>query len=739
VPIELKKRNIIHFFGVLYLILFVLKVFVILENSDFSDINGRNIMKIESLLQMKTDYSFIAVGNVMNSIGIFKDKMIPMINASDADFVVFTGNAVLDGSRDKYASLNRMLHLIQKPALITFGDREASDNGTENYFKYIGNPYFFFTSTNSLFIFMDTTGFTEEGFQLNWLNELLGNFDGMTNRVIFMSRPLLMGRHEGSGGENEYIMGDEYKTSLLDLFQSTHVTAVISSSNGYSQMRDINGTKYISTGGGGGVIAPEKTDIKYYYTVVKVADGSISTVDRAVDLKVSSPKITFINFIWNKLYSWVYLYFINIILVLSLFFLVIFTLYNRLVLKVDYYPDFNNSPPKGYPLTIAMFTNNYLPFIGGVPLSIVRLKQGLEEKGHKVYIFAPGYRDSVLEEDESIIRCAPLFHYRKGELIVPVSNIFSRRIRKEFRRINPDIVHVHHPFWLGSVGRRLAAHYHKPAVFTYHTRLEQYNHYVPFFHRLAGGQIPHLVIKHFASECDAVIAPTSSAKSYLRNLGIGKLIVVQPTGIPLSGAEAPVPSVMREEQGLILFSVYRLSNEKSPFFMLQGIERLCRLTDIPFRCFIAGTGPEKERMDEFIREHSLEKRVVLLGKIQPESMAGYYRGADLFIFSSLSETQGMVILEAMAGGSPVVAVDSSGISDIVDNGKNGYKTEADLKKWVEKILYLIENPDVRLEMEDHALKTAQGYSLDIMCANILDMYYEIIDWKKKHQERFFLP
>ncbi|MDA3809382.1 MAG: glycosyltransferase, partial [Spirochaetaceae bacterium] len=501
-------------------------------------------------------------------------------------------------------------------------------------------------------------------------------------------------------------------------------------------IRKVKETTYISTGGGGGILDSQKKDKSYHYIEIRVNNGELTVSIEKPIITAHSEGITFLGFLWNKIYSWVYVNFINVLLIISISFLIVYLFYIKLIERIDYYPDVIDSVKKDYPLTIAMFTNNYLPFIGGVPLSISRLKKGLEKKGHQVYVFAPDYTDgSEKLQEKGVIRFSPLFHYKKGELIVPVSNIFSSKIRNEFKKINPDIVHVHHPFWLGTVGKRLAKKYKKPIVFTYHTRLEQYNHYVPVFQNLAGGQIPHMLIKFFASTCDAVIAPTKSAKRYLRNLGIGKLIVIQPTGIDLSSFQKTEKT---DQNKLILFSVFRLSKEKSPYFLLEGIEKLSQQCAVPFQCLIAGTGPEEENMANYIKNHDLDKYVLLLGKIPPEKISDYYSKSDIFIFSSQSETQGMVILEAMAGGSPVVAVDSSGISDIVINGKNGFKTDADLNQWVGKIQFLLEKQDQREILGNQARLTGEMNSIESMSDNILDMYYEIIDWKKKHPNKVFI-
>ncbi len=737
-PHNTKRRIIIGFFLLLYFAFGTLKIILTLNSSDFIDFNARNALQIENLIAARNNYSFVAVGNIRNSVNVFEQKLVPLINNSKADFVVLLGDAVLDGANDKYAALHRTLQKLNKPVLFTFGDSELSDYGAKNYFRHIGSPVFFFIAGQSEFLFLDTTGYTEENYQVSWLEDLLENIGNVQNRFVFMNRSPVSGEEKETGLENSYTMSSSYRQNLLDLFAKTGVSAVISSNSGGFNRETKDGVLYLSTGGGGGTFDFQDSENFFHCAEISVVSGTVSVSLLKPEQEKLPEELTFLGHVWNTIYSWVYVYFVNVLLIISVLFLVIYLVYTQLIERIDYYPDFNNPVKKDYPLTIAMFTNNYLPFIGGVPLSISRLKKGLEAKGHTVYVFAPNYdAGERVDADEGIIRCSPLFHYKKGDLIVPVSNIFSSKIRRKFREIDPDIVHVHHPFWLGSVGQHLAGRHKKPVVFTYHTRLEQYNHYVPLFHKLAGGQIPHMLIKYFSRFCDAVIAPTKSAKRYLRNLGIGKLIIVQPTGIELEKFRFPEKPHLPEDK-VKLFTVFRLSKEKSPYFLLEGIKQLSKQCTVPFECLIAGTGPEEEEMQRYIEAHSIQQYAVLLGKVPPEDIPRYYADADLFVFSSRSETQGMVILEAMAGGTPVVAVDSSGISDIVSNGVNGYKTEADLNEWVEKVKYLLENEDERKRLSLGAVTTAGENSIEKMCENILDMYYEIIDWKKKHPYQTFI-
>jgi len=318
---------------------------------------------------------------------------------------------------------------------------------------------------------------------------------------------------------------------------------------------------------------------------------------------------------------------------------------------------------------------------------------------------------------------------------VPITNILSTKIKKEFLRIKPDVVHVHHPYWLGSVGLKLAKKNNIPVVYTYHTRIEQYNHYLPFFKKLAGGRIPHMLIKKFANSCDAIITPTESTKEYIRNLGVGKIIKILPTGVDLEYFNLDKNKIkklnllkkkFKKDDELLLFSVFRLSKEKNPYFMLKGIKKIKESTNIKFKCLIAGTGPEEKKLKKFIEKNNLSDVVFLLGKIEPKNIALYYQIADIFIFSSMSETQGMVLLEAMAGYCPVVAVQASGTDDLIIDGMNGFKTKDDMNEWCDKIIHLMQNKDLFNKISKEAHEFSKKYAIENIASKAIKLYEQIL-------------
>ena len=136
-------------------------------------------------------------------------------------------------------------------------------------------------------------------------------------------------------------------------------------------------------------------------------------------------------------------------------------------------------------------------------------------------------------------------------------------------------------------------------------------------------------------------------------------------------------------------------------------------------------------MKKYITENGLSDTVCLLGKVNQDEIWKYYKLADIFVFSSKSETQGMVLLEAMAGSCPVVAVQSSGVDDMITNGHNGFKTNDDVKEWASRIRFLMENKDKRMNMAGHAHEFAHKYTIRSVGKKVLELYYIVMSGKKR--------
>lgn len=686
------------------------------------------------------NYTFAVVGNIENSISIFDNRILEKIKQNNVDFILSTGNNLRDGDESKYRVFYRTLEKLNIPFLTAVGRKEIGDGGNENFYKYFGPFYFSFELGNSFFIFLDTTENTNLSWQQQWLQHELAESLEYENRFVIMNKtPIKIDEEYLLDDKTNYIETEELRNFYQDIFANYNVDSVFSSNIEIFHQENIKDVDYFVSGGAGGELIFDNEKSFYHYLLVEVSGENIEvSVDRLENNPGTFSKLM-VN-IWVGLQSFFYANYINILLVLFIGLTVFYILHREINKEVDYYRDFAyaDNEIKEQKLKIAMFTNNYFPVIGGVPISIKRLSKALRNRGHEVKIFAPDYKEKS-EDEDNIIRCNSLYHYEESGLEFPVTNIFSPQIKTDFVAEDFDLVHAHHPFWLGNKGRKLAEKFNLPLAFTYHTRLEKYAHYVPnilFMRKFFANRLSHFLIKNFANKTDAVFAPTESTKEYLRNVGVSRYIKVMPTGIDFDYYNCSQEKIDSLREKLIgdsehlLISVSRLSKEKNLYFLLDGIKMLKEKSDLNFKLIIIGSGSEKENVEKFIKDNDLENYIELIGAVDFRDMAKYYLASDLFVFASTTETQGMVLLEAMAGYNPVVAIKSSGIDDVIENGCNGYKTEEDTEKWSSRIEELLTDNQIYQQSSQNARKMAENYSIEEMGAEAEKLYYKILQLKK---------
>lgn len=393
-------------------------------------------------------------------------------------------------------------------------------------------------------------------------------------------------------------------------------------------------------------------------------------------------------------------------------------------------------------MKIAMLTNNYKPFVGGVPISVERQAQELVKLGHEVTVFAPEYGEtagnakengSVAETGERIIRFRTGHRCMENGMVYP--KMFPKEILHTFECESFDLIHTHHPMFVGPVALYLGRKYHLPIVYTYHTRYEDYLHYLNFLKE--DGRVPTIkkgiltlgkkvavpnYMRWFTNQCDLVLAPTAGMQKRIRENGTRVPMAVFPTGLkdeffqkcPQKATQirqkySPVQEYneKRSEENSYLFcTTGRLEEEKNPRFLLKGIRKLKQSLDKPFRVLLIGDGSMRQELEQETIHLGIEQEVCFAGNVPNDEINSYMQACDLFLFSSKSETQGIVLAEALAAGLPVVAVDSSGVEDIVVNGVNGYRTADDVEDWVQKVGMALKN---RQKMSGQAELTAAGY------------------------------
>jgi glycosyltransferase involved in cell wall biosynthesis len=710
------------------LLLIGYKGYLNLYQPDFQALHTDQVDRIEANLAAEDGFSFAVVGNINNSVGVFEQQIIPELNQAGLDFTVSAGNAVSGGGEDKYRAIQGTLSHLAMPYLLTFGENEEENFGAFRFYEHFGPHFYSVNTAQARLIFLDSTGKTPWRWQMRWLNDLLGE---NTERPIFLfiGHPPLNPQEEAPFEQSEDFLGPpEFREALLTLVKERGIEAVFSANLSLYSSEEVGSTRFITTGGAGGLVLSDDTSFYHYVRVDVTADGAINYSMTRMEVG-PNPVLSTLESLWFFIYSLFYVGYVNFILLVAIFVLIGTKLYAAIFVEKDYYPDYDLDPRPwlSKPLRVAMFTNNYLPFIGGVPISIERLRRGLESLKDSVLIVAPRYRDQPQNEDNVLRVPSLLAMGEKREF--RLANIFLKRIRTRLKVFQPDVIHLHHPFWLGSLGLFIGRWLRVPVIYTYHTRLEHYAHFVPLPGNLFRNLISHALIKRFANKCDAVIVPTDSTEEYLRMIGVKSPTFVQPTGIEYQRfQDVSDDDVNRLRESLkiqdetVFISVSRLSNEKNIDFMIDAIDALRQRTDRPFRFLMIGKGHQHDRLQQRIDELDLGQHFTLVGSVPPEDMATWYHLGDVFLFASKSETQGMVILEAMAAGLPVVAVRSSGIDDVVRQDHNGFKTPEKQDQWCDRVQQLLEDDRLRQTLSDNALAFAANYSIESFASDVREIY-----------------
>ncbi|MCF8111408.1 MAG: glycosyltransferase [Desulfobacteraceae bacterium] len=740
-----KPLKLLFYINLIILCLLIgYKIYLNLFAAEFEVLHHEQVQQISKKLENKEGFSFAVVGNINNSIGIFERRIVPVLNKAGLDLVVSAGNAVSGGGEDKYRAVRGTLSKLDIPYLLTFGDNENEGFGSFRFYEHFG-PYFFsFRAGESRLIFLDSTGKTSWQWQIRWLNDLLSR-DNSASCFLFICHPPLHTDQDVPFKEQEdYLRPPEFRDALLSTVEKYEIDMVFSANLPVYSEQMLGNTHFITTGGAGGLVLNNETSFYHFVRVDVGKHGKASLLLKRLEVG-QHPILKQIESLWLFIHSLFYVGYLNFILLISVLLLITIKLYNSVFVEKDYYPNYDIDPGPWLdkPLRVAMFTNNYLPFIGGVPLSIERLRTGLCGCGDQVLVVAPNYREQT-EQEEHVLRVPSVLSMgKKGEF--RITNIFLPRIYRKVKKFKPDIIHLHHPFWMGSLGLFVARRLKVPAVYTYHTRLEEYSHFVPLPGVLFRNLISHAMVKRFANKCDSIILPTYSTQEYLRIIGVTTPAFVQPTGIEYKRFRQVSDNEVRElKESLgivderVFVSVSRLSNEKNIDFMIDAINDLRKQTKVKFRFLMIGEGHERDRLQQRIESLGLEKEFILVGSVAPADMPKWYHLGDIFLFASKSETQGMVILEAMAAGLPVVAVRSSGIDDVVRNGFNGFKTPEKQDQWCKRIRRILEDDGLRKEMSENALKFAMDYSVERFTEELRQIYgFTLANFAEKQEsERF---
>jgi len=383
-------------------------------------------------------------------------------------------------------------------------------------------------------------------------------------------------------------------------------------------------------------------------------------------------------------------------------------------------------------LKIGIFTDSYSPYTSGVVRSIETFSEELQAQGHETFIFAPAYPNCGHSE-RGVFRFSSIPAPTNSDFTLALP--FSFRLRPLLKKLGLDIIHVHSPFMMGRLGARWAKKLNLPLVFTFHTLYDQYVHYVPFGQNLTR-EITKKFCTEFCNNCDLVIVPTGVITRHLKSWGVATQIRAIPTGIKLEDFRKDQKDWLQKKFNIspasrIIMSVGRLGKEKNFIFIINSFKKIVNLFP-DTRLVLVGNGPEKETLIKQCQNLGIADQVIFTGTLTGEETALAYNSAHIFAFASVTETQGLVIGEAKTAGLPVVAVRAFGVSEMVEDGIDGFLTDLNLDRFVGKIIDLLEDKNLLYSMGHNAELNAEKISAFNCTNRLLDSYYGILRDKDKN-------
>ena len=401
-------------------------------------------------------------------------------------------------------------------------------------------------------------------------------------------------------------------------------------------------------------------------------------------------------------------------------------------------------------MRIGIFTDTYLPDINGVVSSIRILENEMRQHGHEVYIVTTHGKLTTEMTDHCLF--LPGIELKKlyGYVLTSPLHLKATEIVKG---IELDLIHVHTEFGIGILARLIARRLNIPLVSTYHTAYEDYTHYVNIFNSNIFEKVARKTVaslsRLYGESCIEIIAPSLKTKTMLTNYGIKRPISVIPTGIELKRFHPDETSPedlekLKTELNIngettILF-VGRIALEKSIQMLLEGLLELKEAVS-QFKFLVVGDGPELENLKSFVNKHGLKEQVIFTGKKPSELIPQYYHVADVFASASVTETQGMTYIEALAAAIPIFAREDEAVTKLLEEDKNGFYFN-DSKSFAEKLLhYQSLSVEKKALLKDAAINSVSHYDSELFYNRVLKVYeravlmyqdyYEVISFRNK--------
>lgn len=399
-----------------------------------------------------------------------------------------------------------------------------------------------------------------------------------------------------------------------------------------------------------------------------------------------------------------------------------------------------------------MFTDAYYPRINGVTVSVHSYATELSKIGHEVTVVCLEYteeqqKNSLFDEKSNdkkspfkIVRIpsAPLI-FSKEDRMIRLDKWY--RIKKAMDDFNPDVIHINSEWTIGYFGALYAHHRHVPFVYTFHTMWEDYlANYVVFLPPASMKSLGKNIVKFYLKRADEIIAPTERIASVVQEYGIQKSVDILPTGIPDSKLAV---SVLRQRKinaqlykkfpnlkgKKILLFAGRIVKEKNLAFLYDVLEKVQKKVPKTALLFV-GSGPYSEELEELAKSRGLDQSVACTGYVPSTDMVYFYKLAQVFTFPSKTETQGLVTVEAMLSGLPVVAIGELGTVDVMQGDHGGFMVKDNVDEFSERVVELLENSQLRKQKADEAEKWAQKWKISNLTPHLVECYKKAVYARK---------
>jgi 1,2-diacylglycerol 3-alpha-glucosyltransferase len=387
---------------------------------------------------------------------------------------------------------------------------------------------------------------------------------------------------------------------------------------------------------------------------------------------------------------------------------------------------------------ILMLSDVYFPRINGVSTSIQTFTRQFEALDHEVLLIAPSYGVQT-EPEKGIVRLpARAVPFDPEDRIMELKAVLT--LEPALRERGFDLIHIHTPFVAHYAGVKLSEWLSLPRVETYHTFFEEYlYHYVPVVPRSWMRALARRFSRAQCNEVDAVVVPSHAMCRVLEEYGVRTPLEVIPTGIELEYLSSGDGAAFRRRHRIppdrpMLVHVGRVAFEKNIDFLLRMLVRV--RTQVPDALLvIAGEGPSSNHLQSLSRDLGLEGNVLFVGYLdRRDALLDCYRAGDVFVFASRTETQGLVLLEAMALGVPVVSTSVMGTRDILATARGAVVAREEEGEFAARVVELLRDKVLRARLSGEARAYAQEWSAAQTAARMLELYARVLEHRPRAGE-----